>query len=123
MGTVPVIIFLCHNFLACRGILRPFPVSLCKSNNIILNSKIIWTKNDQQNSPQDSQVSIGAAEDVVGTQLLVGGAVAVEPPSEAEGQRIVGHEAVGTVPMLQLLQLETLAGTVAAGGDQQADCR
>ena len=67
-----------------------------------------------------AKIGIGATEDVVGTHLFVGRTVAVEILRKAEGQRVVGHQAVGTVLSFQLLKLETLTGAVATGGDKQA---
>ena len=59
-----------------------------------------------------AQVGIGAPEDIVGTHLLIGRAVAVEPLGKAEGQRVVGHQTVGTVLPLQFLKLEPLIASV-----------
>ena len=41
--------------------------------------------------------------------------MAVEPVRKAEGQSVVGHQAVGTVMTLQLLKQEALLTAVTAG--------
>ena len=52
-----------------------------------------------------AEVSVCAAEDIVGTHTLVGCAVMVEVFGEALSQRVVGHHGVGKVLPLQLLQM------------------
>ena len=62
-------------------------------------------------------VGVGAAEEVVGHEALVGGAVAVEIVGEGAGEAVVGEQAVGTVVGRQLVELAphvVVAGT--AGG-------
>ena len=67
---------------------------------------------------QLTAVVVGATEDVVGAHLLVGRAVAVEPEDEVAGQRVVGHQAVGTVLPLQFLQLEPPLSPVSTARQQ-----
>ena len=64
-------------------------------------------------------VGVGSAEDIVGTHLLVRRSVAVEPVGKVAGQRVVEHQAVGTVLPLQLGELETLPLAVVAGDKEQ----
>jgi hypothetical protein len=44
--------------------------------------------------------------------------VAVEPVGEIASQRVVEHQAVGTVHALQLLKLESLPLTTGTGGEK-----
>ena len=70
-----------------------------------------------------AQVGIGATKDVVSTEAFVGGAVTVEVVGEEQGKRVVAHHAVGTVPLLQLLQLgqPLLMGRTAGGNEEDGN--
>ena len=66
----------------------------------ILGSTMIFT----QGGWGVSHIGIGAAEEVVGEHLLVGGAVAVEIVSEGESQRVIGKQGVSLIGGLQIVE-------------------
>ena len=69
-----------------------------------------------------AHICIGSTQQVVGEHLLVGGTVRVEIVTEGEGQRVVGHQRVGLIAGLQLVELAAhLLPAVAAGNNGSQD--
>ena len=105
-------------------LLLPFVVSvgsMIPTPRFTITDEISFTPPTKKRSKKGlAPVGVGAAKEIVGLHLLVGGAVVVEVEGQGLRQRVIGEQRVGLVEGLQVGQLLPHIGGPAplAGGQE-----